>query len=62
MSISVGLNVFYFDYQARTFNWRFDKRTQKLHDKKSRYMPVNMLTKLNVILCLYFLEFILGLV
>ena len=57
MSISVGLNVFYFDYQTRTFDWRFDKRTQKLHDRNSRYMPVNMLTKLNVILCLYFLEF-----
>ncbi|KAL0786416.1 hypothetical protein Bca101_002662 [Brassica carinata] len=26
------------DCKARTFDWRFDKRTQKLHDRKSRYM------------------------
>ncbi|KAH0929626.1 hypothetical protein HID58_015353 [Brassica napus] len=30
------------DCKARTFDWRFDKRTQKLHDRKSRYMPVNI--------------------
>ncbi|KAH0888544.1 hypothetical protein HID58_050973 [Brassica napus] len=40
--VRLGLNVFYFDYQARTLDWRFDKRTQKLHNRKSRYMPVNM--------------------
>ena len=38
-----------FDYQERTLDWGFDKGTEWQHDRESRYMPVKMLTKLNVI-------------